>query len=289
MSAVQSIRGAGADFLTDGGYALLVALGREPEMTLAQATRPAARVDLGRVHGGQGNDNVSGDFPLVNGQPTFPAEWGERSWARNTARNMSRLTDEVLISRFREEYELASHYRPVTARQLEKFLSGDGGIYLSGPGSELSTLVAESSEGQALGATLAARVQDSAERQLAQGGTVDVGRLGIELDASDRLRWGMNPTSPLWGLVGSTDGLDVDLKDGRYDPSTRRLTGTLSITVIGLSNQDNDSVGQIAMWLLQHQRGYQSFENQIVYEVPLDVTLRAPAPRFNPLQDHPVP
>jgi hypothetical protein len=53
------------------------------------------------------------------------------------------------------------------------------------------------------------------------------------------------------------------------------------ITVIdtfGLSNSDNDSPGQIAMWLLQHQRGYQPFIHTVQFDEPLSGTVRTQRP-----------
>jgi hypothetical protein len=84
---------------------------------------------------------------------------------------------------------------------------------------------------------------------------------------------GDKPNSPAFGAFGSTDGLQVEIQNARFDPTTKQITGNARITIIdtfGLSNTDNDSPGQIAMWLLQHQRGCQPFIHQVQFDVLLD-------------------
>jgi hypothetical protein len=241
---------------------------------------PVAPVEIGVLPASpQGNDRMSGDFPMVNGQPTLPVEWKDGSWARNTAKQQSAMSNSQLLAVFRREYSLASHRSPVTTAQSQRFASSAGGTVVSMPGSVMSSLVSNSREGSELGNALTARLKAAAETQERRSSRVDVSRLRIKLDPDDRPSWGMNLTSPLFGLVGSTDGLSANLLNPKYDVGSRNLTGTLRITVVdrfGLSNSDNDSPGQIAMWLLQHQRGFKSFENRIVYDVPVDLTLKPP-------------
>jgi hypothetical protein len=296
MSAVHAVGSAAQRLGHPGGDAWMAALnGREPTaaagttlMARGSGTRPAAAapVFLGGVHSGQGNDRKSGDFPKVNGKPTLPAEWKSDSWAAKEAQKQSSLSNAELLAKFRQEYVLASHGHPATAAQFQRFASSAGGTVVSMPGSAMSTLVAQSGEGQALAQTLTTRLRDAADTQQFRSRTVDVSKLAIKVDLSDRLSWGMNPTNPMFGLVGSTDGVSASLLNAKYDTGSRRLTGTMRITVVdrfGLSNSDNDSPGQISMWLLQHQRGFKSFENKIVYDVPVDITVRPPpVPACNP-------
>jgi hypothetical protein len=271
LSSLDSVDGA-ADLLARGGQ---------------------APIDVGGVHMGQDNDSVSGEFPMVGGEPTLPEGWQSNPLLRTTANYLSGKTDDELFSIFNTELQVASQSKPVATELLDHFRGSSGTTFFSGPGSELSGLVANSSEGRDLAGTFTARLQGSAEQQLKTTGTVDPSQLRIDVNLSDRLSWGRNLTNPLFGLVGSTDGVKAQLVGASYDPATRELSGTLRITVIdrfGLSNQDYDSAGQIAMWLLQHQRGYQSFENQIVYEVPVNATVRdLRTPSTNPRMSVPIP
>jgi hypothetical protein len=286
MTQISSLNGnAPRANWAQSGLDRLAVLARSQTPSKPAATS-AARVQLGSVHSGQENDRVSGDYPRVNGKVSLPAGWQSNPALRTLANHLSTKSDADLFSLFGKEYRLASHFNDTTASQLARFRASTGGTVVSQPGSTMSELVANSDEGQALGSTLTDRLQTQAQRQFQASGTVDVNKLAVKLDLSDRLSWGKNPTNPMFGLVGSTDGAGADLLNARYSSITGRLTGTMRITVVdrfGLSNQDNDSPGQVAMWLLQHQRGYRSFENRIVYDVPVDVVVSPPKlPNCNP-------
>jgi hypothetical protein len=254
--------------------------------------RPAAPpTTIGQLHTQQDNDAKSGDYPLINGKPTYPSAWERGTIARNFSipmlRNMSNWSDQQLLQTFLGEYFLAAKLSPVAIKQFNRFKFSEGGTMLSKPGSELSNLVRDSSQGKALTATLQTRIADRAAAELQRSSTrsIDPSKLRIDIDYKDRPSWTRDAMSPMFGMLGGTDGMEVQMLKPQYDAASRRLTGSLRITVIdrfGLSNQDNDSPGQMAMWTLQHQRGYKSFENRIVYEVPLNVTVRAPQPGNGP-------
>lgn len=80
-----------------------------------------------------------------------------------------------------------------------------------------------------------------------------------------------------FGVFGNTDGLQVGLSQAGYCVATGRLSGALHITIgdaFGLSNSDYDSPGQMAMWILQHQRGFNPFLHKVSFEVPFQVRTR---------------
>jgi len=250
------------------------------------APRPGTHSD-GFIYSSQLNDRLAGDFPRdAQGNATIPAEWRDGNtpldmWRRTAVGNLNRETDEQLLFRFNAELQLASHFNPIADQLLQHFVSNTGQTFNSPPGSPWSELIRNDSEGQRIAGAITGRIYDMAERQYAQTGRVDLGTMTVPLTFEDRAVWGNKPNSPAFGAFGSTDGLQVEIQNARFDPETRQITGNARITVIdtfGLSNTDNDSPGQIAMWLLQHQRGYQPFVHQVQFDVPLDWTVRTQRP-----------
>jgi hypothetical protein len=253
------------------------------------AAKPSPYAD-GFVFSSQLNDRLSGDFPRVNGQPTIPADWNNNIWLRNEVRIQNQETDARLLERFNTELQIAAHRNPIANALLDHFVGNTGQTFNSPPGSEWSNLIKNDSEGQRIGGAITARIYDMAEEQYARTGRVDLGTMKVPLTHADRAVWGDKPGSPAFGAFGSTDGLQVEIQNARFDPTTKQITGNARITVIdtfGLSNTDNDSPGQIAMWLLQHQRGYQPFIHTVQYDVPLDWTVRTQRPSGG--RDQPTP
>ncbi|TXI49246.1 MAG: hypothetical protein E6Q50_08645 [Lysobacter sp.] len=236
----------------------------------------------GFVYSSQLNDRVSGDFPRdANGNATMPADWNNNLWLRNEVGIQNRETDDQLLARFNTELQLASHYNPVANALLDHFVANTGQTFNSPPGSAWSELIRNDSEGRRIGDTISARIYDIAEAQYAHTGRVDLETIRVPLTPEDRAVWGNKPQSPAFGAFGSTDGLQVEIQNARFDPATKQLTGNARITIIdtfGLSNSDWDSPGQVAMWLLQHQRGYQPFVHTVQYDVPLNWTVRSQRP-----------
>jgi hypothetical protein len=112
----------------------------------------------------------------------------------------------------------------------------------------------------------------------------------VPLTPEDIAVWGDKLWNPAFGAFGSTDGLQVDIQNARFDPTTKQITGNARITIIDtfdLSNTDNDSPGQIAMWMLPHQRGYQPLIHTVQYDVPLDWTVRTNRPTGDGVQTIP--
>jgi len=242
----------------------------------------ASRYADGFIYASQLNDRVSGDFPRdPNGNATMPADWNNNLWLRNEVGIQNRETDAQLLGRFNNELQLASHYNPIANALLEHFVANTGQTFNSPPGSEWSELIKNDGEGRRIAGAITGRIYDMAEEQYARTGRVDLGTMKVPLTFEDRAVWGNKPQSPAFGAFGSTDGLQVEIQNARFDPATKQITGNARITVIdtfGLSNSDWDSPGQVAMWLLQHQRGYQPFVHTVQYDVPLDWTVRTQRP-----------
>jgi hypothetical protein len=236
----------------------------------------------GYVFSSQLNDRMSGDFPRdANGNATIPNDWNNNIWLRNETRIQNQETDAQLLGRFNNELQLASHYNPIANALLDHFVANTGQTFNSPPGSEWSNLVRDDGEGRRIATTVNARILDIAEQQYARTGRVDFETMRVPLNPEDRAVWGNKPQSPAFGAFGSTDGLQVEIQNGRFDPETKQISGNVRITVIdtfGLSNSDNDSPGQIAMWLLQHQRGYQPFIHTVQFDEPLSGTVRTQRP-----------
>jgi hypothetical protein len=245
----------------------------------------------GFIFSSQLNDRLSGDFPRdQNGNATIPADWNNNPWLRNETRIQNQETDAQLLNRFNTELQIASHGNPIANALLQHFIDNTGQTFNSPPGSAWSELIKNDGEGRRIAGAITARIYDMAEEQYARTGQVDLATMRVPLTFEDRAVWGNKPQSPAFGAFGSTDGLQVEIQNARFDPETKQITGNARITIIdtfGLSNQDNDSPGQIAMWLLQHQRGYQPFIHQVEFDVPLDWTVRSQRPSGGGVQ--PVP
>jgi hypothetical protein len=243
----------------------------------------------GFIYSSQENDRVSGDFPRdANGNATMPPGWRNpnplnpiEGWRRDEVNRQNLETDAQLLARFNFELQLAAHNNPIANDLLAHFERNTGQTFNSPPGSAWSELIKNDSEGRRIGDTITARIYDMAEEQYARTGRVDLGTMKVPLTFNDRAVWGDKPGSPAFGAFGSTDGLQVEIQNARFDPTTKQITGNVRITIIdtfGLSNQDWDSNGQIAMWILQHQRGYQPFIHTVQYDVPLNWTVRTQRP-----------
>jgi hypothetical protein len=242
---------------------------------------PSSRSD-GFIFSPQLNDRLAGDFPRVNGEASIPDDWKSGKnpldiWRRNEVSTQNKETDNQLLSRFNTELQLATQFNPIASSLLRHFMGSTGQTFNSPPGSEWSNLIKKDSEGQRIGTAITERIYNIADQQYASTGKVDLGTMKVPLTYEDRAVWGNKPLSPAVGAFGSTDGLEVEIQNARFDPETKKISGNVRITIIdtfGLSNSDNDSPGQVAMWLLQHQRGYKPFTHQVQFDVPLDFTVR---------------
>ena len=77
-----------------------------------------------------------------------------------------------------------------------------------------------------------------------------------------------------------------------YDPTTRRFEADMTVSVLdtfGVENTDFDTPSQMAMWVLQHQRGIEPFRMRTEMRRRVSFELRPQPPRFNPHQQHPIP
>ncbi len=248
------------------------------------------------------NDRHSGDFPRDNnGNATIPNEWREGNnlfdnWRRDEVQRQNRETDQQLLDRFNFELQTAMRINPAGAVRahpmaetlFNHFAANTGQPFNSPPGSDWSNHIRDGGEGRRISNAVQDRIYQQVEEQYARTGQVDFGTMRIPLSAEDRASWGRNALDPAFGAFGSTDGLQVELQNAKFDPVTKQISGTARITIIdtfGLSNTDNDSNGQIAMWLLQHQRGYQPFIHTVQYDVPLGWAIRAQNPNGEPRRD----
>jgi hypothetical protein len=200
----------------------------------------------------------------------------------NEVRIQDRESDAKLLGRFNTELQVASHGNPIANALLKHFVGKSGKPFVSPPGSAWSNLIRQDGEGKRIAETLGARIHDAAEKQYRMTGKLDLGSLKIQMrPESDRAVWGDKPWSPAFGAFGSTDGTQVEILNAKFNSITKQVTGTMRISLIdtfGLSNSDNDSPGQIAMWLLQHQRGYKPFIHEVQFDVPLSFTVRTGPP-----------
>ena len=233
----------------------------------------------GFLYGPQLNDRSFGDFPRQgNGTPTMPPDWENNIWVKHEVHLQSKESSYDLYKRIKSEHNLASHYNPVSNKILEHFLGMTGAPLIFRPGSAWSEVIKHDNEGVRIADTMKARIQRLAEEEYSRTGRVDLAHLKVPLYPADRASWGVNPLSPAFGAHGSTDGLQVEIVNGEFDPLNKRLSGTLRITIIdtfGVSNRDNDTPGQIALWLMQHQRGHKPFVYEVGYEVPFDMHVRS--------------
>jgi hypothetical protein len=246
------------------------------------APRTPSKGAAGFVFRGQQNDRKAGDFPRVDGKPTMPADWKNNPWLSNEVRMQTAEPDGKLLNRLNTEVQIATHGNPIGTALMNHFISGSGKPFVSSPGSAWSNRIRESGEGKRISETMAVRIHGAAEEQYRKTGKVDLGTLKIQVHPEDRAVWGNKPWNPAWGAFGSTDGLQVEIRNAKFDPVSKQVTGTMRVTIIdtfGVSNADWDSPGQVAMWLLQHQRGYKPFIQEVQFDVPLSFKVRTSPPQ----------
>jgi hypothetical protein len=278
--------------------------GEQPQGVPRLQIEPAkpAPGENGFFYANQLNDLRSGDFPRDNrGNATIPDLWRDGttpfdSWRRDEVQRQNRETDQQLLDRFNHELQLAMRLNPVGAVRAHPmadtlynhFVGNTGQPFNSPAGSDWSNYIRDTDEGRRISNTVQDRIYRAVEEQYARTGQVDFGTMRIPLTAEDRASWGKKGWEPAFGAFGSTDGLQVELRNATFDPATKKISGSARITIIdtfGLSNTDNDSNGQIAMWLLQHQRGYRPFIHTVQYDVPLGWAIRSQNPHGEPRRD----
>jgi hypothetical protein len=247
------------------------------------APRLPTKGAAGFFWGSQLNDRKTGDFPRVGFNPTMPADWRNNPWLVNEVGIQNRESNAKLLGRLNTELQVAAHGNPIADALMKHYVGNSGKPFVSPPGSAWSNLIRHDGEGKRVADGLAARIHDEAEKQYRLTGRIDMGTLKIPMrPETDLAVWGNKPWSPAFGAFGSTDGTQVEIRNAKFDPVTKQVTGTMRITLIdtfGVSNSDNDSPGQIAMWLLQHQRGQKPFIHEVQFDVPLSFKVRTSPPQ----------
>jgi hypothetical protein len=197
-------------------------------------------------------------------------------------RAFARWPDEVLLDLVHQELASCGAAEPQLMTLLQHFARRSGQPFVSAQGSEWSQEISATPQAHSLIHTLRDRVRQAARQQVKTRGVVDLGTLPLSLQGADRLTlphpgWGI-----AFGVKGRSSGLVLGIGQGHYDRGARVISGVLQlrlVDVFGVSDVDNDTHGQIALWVLQHQRGYPPFLHEIVLEAPLRVSLATASTR----------